>query len=213
MTVHARDWFYGEKIGEVAKELYEAGYAFDYISPRMVKAGLAKKYVAVVDPKSFNTEARRHGGTERLEGVRKMPFDAKSGLLATRWKKDGETAYFVVNTGAVAKVVASKGTFTAADPLTGEIMAVREVALSPLHSRFLVGDGFEVKDCVAGGTNAFNLPGPWHVEPVCGGPALPAPRKCRRADTCLKVSALCIAVRCVILMIAAVPAAGAPFPT
>ena len=167
MTVHARDWFYGEKIGEVAKELYEAGYAFDYISPRMVKAGLAKKYAAVVDPEHFVFPTK----------VRRMPFDAKSGLLATRWKKDGETAYFVVNTGSVAKVVASKGTFTAADPLTGEIMAVREVALAPLHSRFLVGGGFEVKDCVAGGTNAFNLPGPWHVEPICGGPALPAPRK------------------------------------
>ena len=113
MTVHARDWFYGEKIGEVAKELYEAGYAFDYISPRMVKAGLAKKYAAVVDPEHFVFPTK----------VRRMPFDAKSGLLATRWKKDGETAYFVVNTGSVAKVVASKGTFTAADPLTGEIMA------------------------------------------------------------------------------------------
>ena len=167
MTVHARDWFYGEKIGEVAKELYEAGYAFDYISPRMVKAGLAKKYAELVDPERFEIPSR----------ARRMPFDAKSGLLATRWKKDGETAYFVVNTGSVAKVVASKGTFTAADPLTGEIMAVREVALAPLHSRFLVGGGFEVKDCVAGGTNAFNIPGPWHVEPVCGGPALPAPRK------------------------------------
>lgn len=167
MTVHARDWFYGEKIGEVAKELYEAGYAFDYISPRMVKAGLAKKYAELVDPERFEIPSR----------ARRMPFDAKSGLLATRWKKDGETAYFVVNTGSVAKVVASRGTFTAADPLTGEIMAVREVALAPLHSRFLVGGGFEVKDCVAGGTNAFNIPGPWHVEPVCGGPALPAPRK------------------------------------
>ena len=167
MTVHNREWFYGEKIGEVAKELYEAGYAFDYISPRMVKAGLAKKYAELVDPERFEIPSR----------ARRMPFDAKSGLLATRWRKDGETAYFVVNTGSVAKVVASKGTFTAADPLTGEIMAVREVALAPLHSRFLVGDGFEVKDCVAGGTNAFNIPGPWHVEPVCGGPALPAPRK------------------------------------
>jgi len=167
MTVHARDWFYGEKIGEVAKELYEAGYAFDYISPRMVKAGFAKKYAELVDPERFEIPSR----------ARRMPFDVKSGLLATRWKKDGETAYFVVNTGSVAKVVASKGTFTAADPLTGEIMAVREVALAPLHSRFLVGDGFEVKDCVAGGTNAVNIPGPWHVEPICGGPALPAPRK------------------------------------
>ena len=71
MTVHARDWFYGEKIGEVAKELYEAGYAFDYISPRMVKAGLAKKYAELVDPERFEIPSR----------ARRMPFDAKSGLL------------------------------------------------------------------------------------------------------------------------------------
>ena len=141
MSVHGRKWFYGEKIGKVAKELYEAGYAFDYVSPRMVKAGLAKKYAALVDPKVFNAETQRSRG-EILGGVRKMPFDAKSGLLATRWRKDGETAYFVVNTGAVAKVVSAKGAFTSADPLTGEIAAVREVVVEPMHSRFIVGDGY-----------------------------------------------------------------------
>ena len=111
MTVHNREWFYGEKIGKVATELYEAGYAFDYVSPRMVKDGLAKKYAAVVDPEKWSdsrAETLRHG-EEVLKGVRRMPFDAASGLLATRWKKDGETAYFVVNTGTVARVVAAGG--------------------------------------------------------------------------------------------------------
>ena len=175
MSVHGRKWFYGEKIGKVAKELYEAGYAFDYVSPRMVKAGLAKKYAALVDPKVFNAETQRSRG-EILGGVRKMPFDAKSGLLATRWRKDGETAYFVVNTGAVAKVVSAKGAFTSADPLTGEIAAVREVVVEPMHSRFIVGDGFDVRDGAAAKAKAVDVPGPWRVEPICGGPEMPAPR-------------------------------------
>lgn len=167
MSIHNHDqWFYGENVGKVAKKLYEAGYSFDYVSPRMVKAGWAKKYAAVVDPERFETPSR----------ARRMPFDAKSGLLATRWRKDGETAYFVVNTGSVSKVVVAKSAFTVADPLTGDVVAACEVELAPLHSRFLVGDGFEVKDGVADETGAVNVSGSWHVEPVCGGPALPAPR-------------------------------------
>ena len=82
MTVHNRaEWFYGEKIGNVAKELYEAGYAFDYVSPRMVKAGLAKKYAAVVDPETWSVphaEARNrplrvgatHGEATKPSGAR-----------------------------------------------------------------------------------------------------------------------------------------------
>ena len=199
MTVHGRDWFYGEKIGKVAKELYEAGYAFDYVSPRMLKDGWAKKYTVVVDPEVFTAEVQRRGGGG-LELVRKMPFDATSGLLATRWKKNGETGYFVVNTGNVARVVAAKDTFMAADPLTGEIVSAREVALAPQHSRFLVGEGFAPGGIVdaalpddgvdaalpdAGGRAVSMKPpheqqavitGPWHIEPICGGPAMPAPR-------------------------------------
>ena len=201
MTVHNREWFYGEKIGKVAKELYDAGYAFDYVSPRMVKAGLAKKYAAVLDPKLFNAEARNrplrgfatHGEAntpseasaerrreELVEGVRKMPFDAASGLLATRWKKDGETAYFVVNTGTVARAVVAGGKpYGVMNPLTGEIETARHEAIEVAsgHSLFLVGDGFEVTTAAKRTCDGIALAGPWEVSPICGGPALPAPRK------------------------------------
>ena len=205
MTVHNREWFYGEKIGKVAKELYEAGYAFDYVSPRMVKDGLAKKYAVVVDPEKwdvFNTETRnrplrvgatdgeatkpseasaeRHRDTERLKGVRRMPFDAASGLLATRWKKDGETAYFVVNTGTVARAVVAGGKpYGVMNPLTGEIETERHEAIEVAsgHSLFLVGDGFEVTTAAKRTCDGIALAGPWEVSPICGGPALPAPRK------------------------------------
>ena len=177
MSIHNRgEWFYGEKIGKLAKELYDAGYAFDYVSPRMVEAGLAKKYAAVVDPE------RR--GEAALQGVRKMPFDAKSGLLATRWKKDGETGYFVVNTGAVARTVAAVGRpFGVMDPLTGKIEAVRcdPVEIAPAHSLFLVGEGFAVggdgeSRNPRGSRISRDITGPWEISPVCGGPAMPAKR-------------------------------------
>ena len=32
LTVHARDWFEEQPIGKVAKELWEKGYTFDYVS-------------------------------------------------------------------------------------------------------------------------------------------------------------------------------------
>jgi len=32
LTVHARDWFEGQPIGRTAKELWDRGYAFDYVS-------------------------------------------------------------------------------------------------------------------------------------------------------------------------------------
>ena len=207
MTVHNRKgWFYGEKIGKVAKELYEAGYAFDYVSPRMVKAGLAKKYAAVVDPESegFNAEkAEVQRRRDVLDGVRRMPFDAKSGILATRWKKDGETAYFVVNTGAVARVVAAGGKpFGVMNPLSGEIEAARReaVEIAPAHSLFLVASSSDHDFFITPPLPRSSTPslphsptppllhsptpplthspivGPWEVSPVCGGPAMPEKR-------------------------------------
>ena len=173
MSIHNRDeWFYGEKVGKVAKELYEAGYAFDYVSPRMVKDGLAKKYAVVVDP-----EAPKY---EELKGVRKMPFDAASGLLATRWKKDGETAYFVVNTGTVARaVVAGSKPYGVMNPLTGEIETARRAAIEVAsgHSLFLVGDSFEVTTVGKRTCDGIAVAGPWEVSPICGGPVLNEPRK------------------------------------
>ena len=36
-TVHARDWFEGQPIGRTAKELWDKGYAFDYVSDAQLK--------------------------------------------------------------------------------------------------------------------------------------------------------------------------------
>jgi hypothetical protein len=37
LTVHARDWFEGQPIGKTAKELWDRGYAFDYVSDAQLK--------------------------------------------------------------------------------------------------------------------------------------------------------------------------------
>ena len=178
MNIHNRSgWFYGEPIGKVAKELYEAGFSFDYVSPRMVEAGLAKKYAVVVDPAEyFNADMQNR--REMVKGARAMPFDAASGLLATRWRKDGATAYFVVNTGSVARVVSAADEFTAADPLSGAIAKTRAAEILPLHSIFAIGDGFSVQSVNPSirQSNNTTISGPWKVSAVCGGPKLPEPR-------------------------------------
>ena len=178
MNIHNRSgWFYGEPIGKVAKELYEAGFSFDYVSPRMVEAGLAKKYAVVVDPAEyFNADIQNR--REMVKGARAMPFDAASGLLATRWRKDGATAYFVVNTGSVARVVSAADEFTAADPLSGAIAKTRAAEILPLHSIFAIGDGFSVQSANPSirQSNNTTISGPWKVSAVCGGPKLPEPR-------------------------------------
>ena len=179
MNIHNRSgWFYGEPIGKVAKELYEAGFSFDYVSPRMVESGLAKKYAVVVDPAEyFNADTQRRR-EKIVECARRMPFDAASGLLATRWRKDGATAYFVVNTGSVARVVSAADEFTAADPLSGAIAKTRAAEILPLHSIFAIGDGFSVQSVNPSirQSNNTTISGPWKVSAVCGGPKLPEPR-------------------------------------
>ncbi|HSY20462.1 MAG TPA: glycosyl hydrolase, partial [Candidatus Acidoferrales bacterium] len=37
LTVHARDWFEGQPIGSTAKQLWDDGYAFDYVSDAQLK--------------------------------------------------------------------------------------------------------------------------------------------------------------------------------
>ncbi len=37
LTIHARDWFEGQPIGKTAKELWDRGYAFDYVSDAQLK--------------------------------------------------------------------------------------------------------------------------------------------------------------------------------
>ena len=61
LTVHARDWFEGQPIGKVAKELWDRGYAFDYVSDAQLKTAKVAdgkiqmpgdKYEMVIVPQS-----------------------------------------------------------------------------------------------------------------------------------------------------------------
>ena len=189
MSVHARDWFYGEPIGVVAKDLYAKGYAFDYISPRQLQAGLGAKYAEIIDPEK----------TRDAKNARSMPFTAETGLLATRWKKDGQTGYFVVNDSKVAKTIRAPKPFVAMNPLDGTVAEVAATTLEPGHSLFVIGEGFVPADAARGGTSStvsentvLLVPSraagtgkvdpqcqasPWRLTAVTGGPTLPAPRE------------------------------------
>jgi hypothetical protein len=89
-TVHARDWFEGQPIGKTAKELWDRGYAFDYVSDAQLKAAKVidgkiqmpgGKYQVIIVPECkfipFETfkqlvELARNGATIVF---RKMPAD------------------------------------------------------------------------------------------------------------------------------------------
>lgn len=165
MTVHDRAWFYSSPLGPLAKELFAAGYCFDYISPKQRAAGLGGKYAEVLDPADGS----------RPRKARRMPFDAPSGLTATRWKKNGRMLYFAVNQGARPVSVCADGRFRIMDPLDGRIAVVSAVTLAPGHSLFVCdARGLRARPvCVKPAAFAPLACGDWTVEPVCGGPALP----------------------------------------
>ena len=155
MSVHNRDkWFYAKPFGRRARDLWERGYQFDFISPRMEKKAFGEP-----TPSPFNLRA--------------------NGLLSTRWTKGGRTAFFVVNPGEAAKTIAARDGFTAMNPLDGAITAARTWTLWPGHSVFLVFDArptdVRVADAVPEPAGAPLRVATWTVEPVCGGPALPPP--------------------------------------
>lgn len=166
MSVHGREWFYGEPIGKVAKKLYAEGYCFDYISPRMLAQGLGAKYAEVIDPAVSSAPVK----------ARRSPFDSASGLMATRWKKDGRILYFVVNQGAGAVCVSAEGRFWTMNPLDGEIGNFESVLIEPNHSLF-IAEAAGLRTSLSGGgkrTKALALKcGGWTVTPVCGGPKTP----------------------------------------
>lgn len=165
MTVHSRDWFHNKPAGHAARALFDAGYAFDFISPRMIEAGLGGKYAEVIDP-------RKRPATPLK--ARRMPFDAQSGLMATRWRRNGKTLYFAVNQTKRAVEVVADEPFTAMDPLSGRIERLEKVLIHPDHSLF-VSDAKGLK----AGPKELNVRrtgfvcGDWKVEPVAGGPELP----------------------------------------
>ncbi|MEI8288197.1 MAG: glycosyl hydrolase [Verrucomicrobiota bacterium] len=73
LTVHARDWFEGQPIGKAAKELWERGYAFDYVSDAQLKTA------KVVDGK-----IKMSGGKYQVIVVpwcKYMPFETLKNLV------------------------------------------------------------------------------------------------------------------------------------
>jgi len=167
MTIHGDVWFYGEKIGRLAKRLYAEGYCFDYVSPRQLKTADLSRYAEVVDPEK----------DERPRRARRERFDDAPGLLFTRWRKGAERQYFLVNDGTDALCVTSSvGAFTVLDPLDGGIRRVAAATLVPGQSLFARGPaGFcrvtraEPKAAPA----VTPLVGPWRLSGVCGGPTVP----------------------------------------
>ncbi len=151
MSIHNRsEWFYAKPVGQMAKDLWERGYQFDFISPSMQRKGLSEP-----KPSPFNLRA--------------------NGLMSTRWKKDGRTMYFVVNQGEGAKAVFADSGFVAMDPMDGNVSGNTAWTLEPGHSVFLVFDAecdVTVADKPASSGQALKTMS-WTAEPVCGGPVLP----------------------------------------
>jgi hypothetical protein len=78
-TVHARDWFEGQPIGRTAKELWELGYAFDYVSDAQLKTA------KVVDGQIGNGKIQMPGGKYQIIIVpecKYIPLETFKQLLA-----------------------------------------------------------------------------------------------------------------------------------
>ena len=165
LSVHGSDWFYGQAIGKVARKLYDRGFTFDYVSPAMLKRGLPEgKYRDVMDPEKV---------TEPVN-ARPMPFNKESGIMATRWKKDGSTMYFAVNVSNGPILISADGEFSVMDPMSGAIYKSSWITLQPKHSAFIV-DARNIKTkCVSDVQNFQRLAASgWKVRPLEGGPVMP----------------------------------------
>ena len=147
MTVHETKWFYGQPIGKLARRLQSEGYAFDYVSDRMLqnaeKLGLRGRYAALAVPPCRHMPEKTKSAVAALSlpdasAARREPF-AAAGLMFTRFRKGADTVYFLVNQSgrtvseSLAPSCAPKSVWRM-DPLTGEIepLAVEggKVALS-----------------------------------------------------------------------------------
>jgi hypothetical protein len=84
LTVHARDWFEGQPIGKAAKELWERGYSFDYVSDAQLKKA-----------KVANGKIQMPGGDYQVIVVpdcKYIPLETFKELLALT--KNGATVVF-----------------------------------------------------------------------------------------------------------------------
>ena len=160
MSVHnAAEWFHGPGgLGARAKALYEAGYQFDYASPRMLKAQPALK--------------------DRMDAAKavKSPFGGLDGVGSVRLRKDGVRLYFVVSEKHDLHIGAERP-FEVMDPMTGEISSRTDYWLEKGASCFVRLDS---RPALAVSDRAPSVRPPlavgasgWTVRLLAGGPVLP----------------------------------------
>ena len=156
MTIHDTEWFYGQPIGDLAKRLRNEGYAFDYVSDRMLqdarKHGLGERYAALAVPPCRHMPDRTRSAIASLglpdeKSARREPF-AAAGLDYVRFKNGPDTVYFIANQSgnkvSQAFVLSCRPKAVwRMDPMTGAIEAISahegnvKVALENGHSCFL----------------------------------------------------------------------------
>ena len=141
----------------------------------MLAQGLGGKYAEVIDPALVSKPLK----------ARRSPFDPKSGLSVTRWKRNGHTMYFVVNQGVNPLRIEHDSPepeegFVIMNPLDGSIRRrVRRVDIEPGHSLFVAAaTNFHTRVLTNAAERSLEIEiGEWKVEPVCGGPVMPEARK------------------------------------
>lgn len=207
MTVHnAFKWFHPLPIGATARHLAAEGVQFDYVSDKQLQTLDLSRYGRIVVPEGASVPEKTAAAIAAFRGGREAkaePF-AKAGLSATRFRRGGDTVYFIVNTNAVRIAgrfrPSAKGKAGAMmDPMTGRVSAADwseeggfEVALEGGASVFLsVRNGSAARRSaypqqrigVASVGRTIEIPGPWRLEPVEGGPEMPPARIMGRLST------------------------------
>lgn len=196
LTVHnSTNWFNSLPIGATARRLASEGVQFDYVSDLQLRTLDLTRYARVIVPEGANVPKQTAFAIAAFKGTREVksePF-ALAGLSATRFRREGDTVYFIVNTNAVKvagrfKPSAHGKTAALMNPMTGSVGFADwkenegfEISLEAGESVFLsVRKHSEARKCVSearkvdGGKVEVN--GPWTLTPIAGGPSLPPVR-------------------------------------
>ena len=203
LTVHnSTNWFNALPIGVTARRLAAEGVQFDYVSDRQLCTLDLSRYARVVVPEGCSVPEKTAKAIAAFKGRREAkcePF-AKAGLSATRFRREGDSVYFIANTNAVKiagrfKPSACGRTAALMNPMTGSVGFAdwKEtegymISLEAGESVFLV-----VKNGSAARTGAENarhingkrmhVKGIWTLLPVAGGPVLPPVRTMETLST------------------------------
>ncbi len=194
MSVHnARTWFYGCAIGAVASRLHAEGCAFDYVSDRQLKAIDLARYARIVVPQTSSMPSETADAIRRFQPrtPRLEPFPAH-GLSFARFRRGKGHVYFLVNTNDTAVTAdvaptACGAIATLMYPMDGRIERVGRLANGKIRLVVQAGESVFLHIGVSPVANVgvpkrrisreMAIRGPWNLIPVCGGPALPPPRK------------------------------------